>query len=205
VERRNVALILCLSLVWLSWVGLQLYLASKRPPVAADKPDEAIAQADGQQKLGEKPADKEARIAEPELKEQPAVVAERNAKTPEFPREWVALGSADPTSGFAGVFYFDNRGATVECVELNGKSYARDKKFKLTARGDMFDLSDAPFKEIPVASDTKEKDAIAARAALQLVLDDHKALPGKPIDKQGKKQKKAQKAKRAQRQAEKSA
>jgi YidC/Oxa1 family membrane protein insertase len=123
VERRNVALILCLSLVWLSWVGLQLYLASKRPPVAADKPDEAIAQADGQQKLGEKPADKEARIAEPELKEQPAVVAERNAKTPEFPREWVALGSADPTSGFAGVFYFDNRGATVECVELNGKSY----------------------------------------------------------------------------------
>jgi arylsulfatase A len=86
-------------------------------------------------------------------------------------------------------------------MELNGRSYARDAKYKLTARGDMFDLSDAPFKEIPVASDTKDKDVIAARTALQLVLDDHKALPGKPVDKQAKKQKQAQKAKRAERRA----
>ena len=51
-------------------------------------------------------------------------------------------------------------------VELNGKSYVRDAKFKLTAGGEMFDLSEAPFKEIPVASDTKDKDAVAARKAL---------------------------------------
>jgi arylsulfatase A len=84
-------------------------------------------------------------------------------------------------------------------VELNGKSYVRDAKYKLTAGGEMFDLSEAPFKEIPVAKDTKNSDAVAARTALQLVLDDHKALPGHPVDKQQKRQNKSQKAKRAQR------
>jgi YidC/Oxa1 family membrane protein insertase len=126
VERRNVALILALSLVWMSWIGLQVYLASKRPRVAADKPDDAIAQADDKEKSAEKAderADKEARINEPELKEQPAVAAERKTQTPTVPREWTALGSADPASGYAAVFYFDNRGATVECVELNGNRY----------------------------------------------------------------------------------
>ena len=86
-------------------------------------------------------------------------------------------------------------------VELNGNSYVRDAKFKLTAGGEMFDLSEAPFKEIAVASDTTDKDAVAARKALQSVLDDHKALAGHPVDKQAKKQKKAQQRKRAQRQA----
>jgi arylsulfatase A len=85
-------------------------------------------------------------------------------------------------------------------VELNGKSYARDAKFKLRANGELLDLSEAPFKEIPVASDTNDKNAVAARTALQLVLDDHKALGGHPVDKQAKQKKKAQKRKRAQRQ-----
>ena len=85
-------------------------------------------------------------------------------------------------------------------VELNGKSYVRDAKFKLTAAGQMFDLSEAPFKEIPVASDTKDKDAVAARKALQSVLNDHKALPGHPpADKHKRQQNQAQQRKRAQR------
>ena len=75
----------------------------------------------------------------------------------------------------------------------------RDAKYKLTAGGDLFDLSEAPFKEIPVAKDSKNSDAVAARTALQLVLDDHKALPGHAVDKQQKRQNKAQKARRAQR------
>ncbi len=83
-------------------------------------------------------------------------------------------------------------------VELNGKSYVRDAKFKLTAGGEMFDLSEAPFKEIPVASDTKDTDAVAARKALQSVLDDHKALAYNPVDKT-KKQKRPQQRKRAER------
>jgi arylsulfatase A len=84
-------------------------------------------------------------------------------------------------------------------VELNGQSYVRDAKFKLTAGGEMFDLSEAPFKEIPVVADSKNKDAAAARKALQSVLDDHKALPGHPVDKQKRQQNKAQQRKRAQR------
>ena len=70
-------------------------------------------------------------------------------------------------------------------VELNGKSYVRDAKYKLTAGGEMFDLSDAPFKEIPVAADTTDEAAKAARKSLQAVLDEHKAAPFKP---QAKKQ-----------------
>jgi arylsulfatase A len=61
-------------------------------------------------------------------------------------------------------------------VELNGKSYARDARFKLTAEGAMFDLSDAPFQEIPVDPNTTDPAAIAARQSLQQVLADHPAL-----------------------------
>jgi arylsulfatase A len=85
-------------------------------------------------------------------------------------------------------------------VELNGNSYVRDAKFKLTADGRMFDLSEAPFKEAPVANDTTDKDAVAARKTLQSVLDDHKQLPGQKVDRQQKQRKKAQKRQRAERQ-----
>lgn len=80
-------------------------------------------------------------------------------------------------------------------VELNGKSYARDARYKLRPDGEMFDLSDAPFKEIAVAKDTKDPKAIAAREKLQSVLETHKALPGKPVDKQ-QQQKRAQRRQR---------
>ncbi|HEX3602147.1 MAG TPA: sulfatase-like hydrolase/transferase, partial [Lacipirellulaceae bacterium] len=63
-------------------------------------------------------------------------------------------------------------------VELNGHSYARDARYKLAADGDMFDLKDAPFKELPVERDTTDKGAKESRKALQAVLDDHKAAPG---------------------------
>jgi arylsulfatase A len=69
-------------------------------------------------------------------------------------------------------------------VELNGKSYVRDARFKLTAAGEMFDLSDAPFKEIPVPQETTDAKAKASRKALQAVLDDHHAAPAKPQDAQ---------------------
>src|SRR6185503_17327384 len=69
-------------------------------------------------------------------------------------------------------------------VELNGKSYVRDAKYKLTAGGELFDLTDAPFKEIPIADDTSDEAAKAARKALQAVLDEHKMLPPVPAAKQ---------------------
>ncbi|MCY3019641.1 MAG: sulfatase-like hydrolase/transferase [Planctomycetota bacterium] len=60
-------------------------------------------------------------------------------------------------------------------VELNGKSYARNARYKLTNGGNLFDLSEAPFKEISVPTDTTDADAVAARKQLQAVLDDHHA------------------------------
>ncbi len=64
-------------------------------------------------------------------------------------------------------------------MELNGKSYARNTRFKLTNSGELFDLSEAPFKEILLQNDPGAI-AAAARASLQKVLDDHPAAPGGP-------------------------
>ncbi len=79
-------------------------------------------------------------------------------------------------------------------VELNGRSYVRDARYKLTNRGELFDLSEAPFREILVASDTKDSAAILARKQLQEILNQHPTAPGKgaaPAKKAAKKAKKA--------------
>ena len=77
-------------------------------------------------------------------------------------------------------------------VELNGKSYARDARYKLTGTGELFDLKNAPWEEIPVAADSKDEAAAASRAALQVVLNDHpaKGTGAKGKGKNGKKSKK---------------
>jgi hypothetical protein len=65
----------------------------------------------------------------------------------------------------------------------------------LTNGGELFDLSEAPFKEIPVAKDTTDA---AARKHLQQVLDQHPAAPGqKEISKAEKKAKRAARKKQA--------
>ncbi len=75
-------------------------------------------------------------------------------------------------------------------VELNGQSYVRDNKFKLTNTGELFDLSEAPFVEKPIPRDTKDAEAAAARAKLQKILDDHPAGSAvKEIKKKGGKTK----------------
>jgi arylsulfatase A len=67
-------------------------------------------------------------------------------------------------------------------VELNGKSYARDKRYKLTNKGELFDLSEAPFKEIPIAKDSEDEAAAKARKDLQTVLDEHPTATGKKLE-----------------------
>lgn len=64
-------------------------------------------------------------------------------------------------------------------VELGGRSYARDERYKLTNKGELFDLKDAPWAELPIPADTKDEGAIAARAKLQVVLDEHPAKVGR--------------------------
>jgi arylsulfatase A len=66
-------------------------------------------------------------------------------------------------------------------VELNGKSYVRDARYKLTNGGALFDLKDAPFKEVPIPAETTDADALAARKRLQAVLADHPAAPGRAV------------------------
>ena len=61
----------------------------------------------------------------------------------------------------------------------------------------MFDLSEAPFKEIAVVSNTTEAAAVAARKRLQAVLDEHVAAPAGDVASK----KVARKAKRAAKKA----
>src|SRR3989442_8409981 len=63
-------------------------------------------------------------------------------------------------------------------VELNGKSYVRNARYKLTNKGELFDLSEAPYKEILIGSDATDAAAMAARKELQAILYQHPAAPG---------------------------
>src|SRR5262249_419099 len=72
-------------------------------------------------------------------------------------------------------------------VELNGKSYARDERYKLARRGAMFDLKDAPFTEAPIPNDASDPAADAARKKLRAVLDEHPAAPANPNAKKANK------------------
>ncbi|MFZ1932386.1 MAG: sulfatase-like hydrolase/transferase [Thermoguttaceae bacterium] len=65
-------------------------------------------------------------------------------------------------------------------VELRGESYVRGPRFKLTNGGDLFDMAQAPFQEIPVAKESADAAAVAARQQLQAVLDRHQAAPWTP-------------------------
>jgi len=65
-------------------------------------------------------------------------------------------------------------------VELNGRAYVRDIRFKLTKRGDLYDLTEAPYKETIVANDSTDAAAVSARKRLQAVLSQlPTAPPGK--------------------------
>jgi arylsulfatase A-like enzyme len=56
-------------------------------------------------------------------------------------------------------------------VQLANNYYVRNSGWKLNQSGELFDMSKAPFEEIPVPSDTKNPDAVAARKSLQTDLD----------------------------------
>jgi arylsulfatase A len=56
-------------------------------------------------------------------------------------------------------------------IELARMWYVREAGWKLNQTGELFDMSDAPFKEKLVAAGTKDPAAIAARTRLQAALD----------------------------------
>jgi arylsulfatase A len=59
--------------------------------------------------------------------------------------------------------------------------YVREQGWKLTHRGELFDMSDAPFVEKPVALDTQHEAAAAARLRLQAVLAKLDPASGKHV------------------------
>ncbi len=70
--------------------------------------------------------------------------------------------------------------------------YVREPGWKLTHKGELFDMSDAPFVEKPVAAGDSGEAATAARGRLQAVLDKLNPAAGKlvPADRKPSKKKK---------------
>jgi arylsulfatase A len=54
--------------------------------------------------------------------------------------------------------------------QLSNNYYVREAGWKLDQSGTLYDMKDAPFKEVAVAADTKDEAAIAARARLSAAL-----------------------------------
>lgn len=83
-------------------------------------------------------------------------------------------------------------------VQLGAKWYVREQGWKLNERGELFDMSDAPFTEKPVAASDDTAESKAARERLTKVLADLNPGGGKTDDAKGPGPKK--KKKRAERQ-----
>ena len=64
-------------------------------------------------------------------------------------------------------------------VQLGLNWYVRDRKWKLTQDGALFDMSNAPYEEKPVAAGASEPEITAARKRLQAVLDELNPAAGK--------------------------
>jgi arylsulfatase A len=64
-------------------------------------------------------------------------------------------------------------------VQLGQRWYVREPGFKLTEQGQLFDMSDAPFVEKPVAPETDTPESKAARARLTAVLAELNPAGGK--------------------------
>jgi hypothetical protein len=55
-------------------------------------------------------------------------------------------------------------------IQLGNHWYARSRDWKLTDSGELFDMTDAPFAEKPVAAETQNAKARAGREKLEKVL-----------------------------------
>ena len=68
-------------------------------------------------------------------------------------------------------------------VQLGAKWFVREQGFKLTESGELFDMSDAPFVEKPIAVGQANDAATTARVKLQAVLDKLNPAGGKISEK----------------------
>ncbi len=63
--------------------------------------------------------------------------------------------------------------------QLDSRWFVRDDGWKLNEHGELFDMKDAPFAEIPLAADSTDTAAVAARKRLQAVLAQLNPAAGK--------------------------
>jgi YidC/Oxa1 family membrane protein insertase len=122
VERRFALFLVTTLLIWLTFFALQARFFPPRPQPQAAK--EKKLDKEGQQPgAGQKAEDQQADQPQPDQPPGAADEVKAPPALPATPRQWVAIGSADPASGFSSLFIFDNRGAALERVELNGPRY----------------------------------------------------------------------------------
>ncbi|CAN5367548.1 sulfatase-like hydrolase/transferase [soil metagenome] len=69
-------------------------------------------------------------------------------------------------------------------IQLADEWYVRDQHWKLTRAGTLFDMKEAPFKEIQVAPDAADPTAIAGRKKLQGILDELRPTGSKRGDRE---------------------
>jgi arylsulfatase A len=87
-------------------------------------------------------------------------------------------------------------------VQLGAGWFVRDDGWKLNQKGELFSMKDAPFVEAPVAADTTDPAAQAARKKLEGVLAELNPAAGKTVPAgTNAKDKAARKAKRAKKKA----
>jgi YidC/Oxa1 family membrane protein insertase len=128
VERRFAVFLVLTLLMWTSFIFLRAYLAPEPPVAKAKKGEVAEKKVAPEEQPAEKaaePAEKAAEPpAQPEIRPAPPEPAALPAAAPN--RQRLTLGSADPASGFSALYYFDNRGAALECAELSSHKSVED-------------------------------------------------------------------------------
>lgn len=88
-------------------------------------------------------------------------------------------------------------------VQLGAGWYVRDDGWKMNQNGELFNMKDSPFVEAPVAADSSDATAQAARRRLSAVLADLNPAGGKTVSPDAEKAKKN--GKKAKKQAQKQA
>ena len=83
-------------------------------------------------------------------------------------------------------------------VQLGAKWYVREQGWKMNQAGELFDMSDAPFVEKPVASSADTEASNAARTRLTAVLAELNPAGGKTDGGDGKGKKPGKKKKKKQ-------
>lgn len=72
-------------------------------------------------------------------------------------------------------------------VQLGAQWWARSKAWKLDQSGQLFSMKNSPWEQIPIAADTTDPEAAAARKQLQAALDELDPAGGKTGDRKGAK------------------